>query len=220
MAFAEEHDLIILCDEVYRPLFHSIGPMEPEFPPSILSMGYSKTIATGSLSKAYALAGIRVGWVASRSREIIEACASVRDYTNISVSHIDDQIASFALSADTVHGLLARNIQLAKKNLSLLEAFIEKHRWACEWIKPVAGTTALVKFSRQGQEVDDVEFCRSLQEEKGVMFAPVSRCFGGGKEFKGYVRIGFVCETKVLEEGLAELREFMRAEFASVPLAT
>ena len=105
---AREHGIIILSDEVYRPLFHSIGPMDAEFPPSILSMSYEKTIATGSLSKAYALAGIRVGWIASRSREIINACAQARDYSTISVSQVDDDIASFALSSETVHSLLGR----------------------------------------------------------------------------------------------------------------
>jgi aspartate/methionine/tyrosine aminotransferase len=64
--FAREKDIIILSDEVYRPLFHGIGPMDAEFPPSILSLGYSKTISTGSMSKAYSLAGIRCGWIASR----------------------------------------------------------------------------------------------------------------------------------------------------------
>ena len=84
--FAREKDIIILSDEVYRPLFHGISPVDQEFPPSIISMGYSKTIITGSMSKAYSLAGIRIGWIASRDRSIIEAIATARDYTTISVS--------------------------------------------------------------------------------------------------------------------------------------
>ena len=50
VSIAKEHGLIVMSDEVYRPLFHGINPADPEFPPSILSMGYEKTIATGSLS--------------------------------------------------------------------------------------------------------------------------------------------------------------------------
>jgi len=217
---AREHDLIILSDEVYRPIFHSIMPMDPEFPPSIINMGYSKAVATGSLSKAYALAGIRVGWIASRSQEVIEACAQARDYTTISVSQLDDAVASFALGPETIHGLLGRNIQLAKTNLAILETFIESHRWALEWVKPRAGTTAFVKVSRNGREVDDKAFCQLLQEKKGVMFAPGGFCFGHGKEFKGYVRVGYVCETQVLKTALEELRAFMRNDFEQVPLAS
>ncbi|MCJ1438266.1 hypothetical protein MMC27_007654 [Xylographa pallens] len=217
---AQEHDLIIFSDEVYRPLFHSISPLDPEFPPSILSLSYPKAVATGSLSKAYALAGIRVGWIASRSRDLVEACASARDYTTISVSRLDDQVATFALSPETIHSLLSRNIKLAKTNLAILEEFIERHRWACEWVKPTAGTTAFVKFSREGQEVDDVELCKLLQERKGVMFCPGSRCFGDDQDFKGYVRIGFVNETQVVKQGLEELRAFMHGGYREVPLAS
>ena len=217
---AREHDLIIFSDEVYRPLFHSITPIDPEFPPSILSMGYAKAVATGSLSKAYALAGIRVGWIASRSQEVIEACAQARCYTTISVSQLDDQIASFALSPSCVHNLLGRNINLAKTNLEILKQFINEHRWACQWVKPIAGTTAFVKFSRDGREIDDLGLCRLLQEKTGVMFVPGFRCFGNERDFKGYVRIGFVCETEVLKQGLTELSGFMRRDFVHVPLAT
>ena len=214
---AEEHNLIIMADEVYRPLFHSISPMSPDFPPSILSLAYTKVIATGSLSKAYSLAGIRVGWIASRSSELIEACAQARDYTTISVSKIDDQIAAYALSQDVIHGLLGRNIQLAKRNLGILEMFVESFRWACEWVKPVAGTTAFIKFSKMGQDIDDVAFCEKLMEETGVMLCPGRRCFG--EEFKGYVRFGFCCETYVLDEGLEKLRGFMKKGYQTLPLA-
>ena len=216
---AEEKDLIVHCDEVYRPLFHSISPGSPEFPPSILSLSYTKTIATGSLSKAYSLAGIRVGWIASRSPDIIEACAQARHYTTISVSQIDDQIAAFALGPSCIHALLHRNIQLAKRNLEILEKFVESHRWACEWVKPVAGTTAFIKFSKMGSEVDDVAFCETLIEQTGVMLVPGRTCFGDGTEFKGYVRFGFCCETAVLEEGLEKLSKFMKVGYKKLPIA-
>lgn len=217
---AQEHDLIVMSDEVYRPIFHSISPLDPEFPPSVLSLGYPKAVVTGSMSKAYALAGIRVGWVASRSREIVEACASVRDYTIISVSQLDDAVASFALAPETIHRLLGRNIELARTNVAILESFIEQHRWAFEWVKPVAGTTAFVKVTKMGREVDDKVFCELLQERTGVMFCPGRLCFGEGDKFTGYVRIGYVCETQVLKEGLEQVRVFMREHFNDVPLAS
>ena len=216
---AIESDLILMSDEAYRPIFHSIGPMDPEFPPSILSMGYPKAIATGTLSKAYALAGVRVGWIASRWREGVESCAEARHYTTISVSQTDDQIASYALSPDRIHNLLSRNIKLAKTNLAILERFMEQHRWACDWTKPISGTTAFVKFSNAGREIDDIAFCKLLHDDVGVLFVPGCKCFGGGRDFKGYVRIGFVCETDVLTEGLKQLTLFMKEKFRDVPLA-
>ena len=214
---AEQHQLIIMADEVYRPIFHSISPGSPDFPPSIVSLGYVKTIATGSLSKAYSLAGIRVGWIASRSPEIIEACCQARDYTTISVGQLDDQIAAYALDDNCIHSLISRNIQLARRNLEILDRFVESHKWACEWVKPVAGTTAFVKISNMGSPVDDVVFCDKLMEDTGVLLVPGSRCFGDGNDFKGFVRFGYCCETDTLEKGLEKVKMFMKKGYRTVP---
>ncbi|KAF2501030.1 PLP-dependent transferase [Lophium mytilinum] len=217
---AAKNDIMILSDEVYRPIFHSITPVESEFPPSLLNMGYSKVTVTGSLSKAYALAGIRVGWLASRDQDVIEKVAHARHYTTISVSQLDEQVAAFALDANTVHNLLSRNIQLAKKNLALLEKFVNKHDDLCRWVRPLAGTTAFVKFHKDGDPdspIDAVEFCKQLLEKTGVMFVPGDESFG--KEFLGYVRIGYVNDTEVVEEGLQKVRQFIKKEFDDLPLS-
>ncbi|KAI5371223.1 Putative aminotransferase, class-I, pyridoxal-phosphate-binding, aminotransferase, class I/classII [Septoria linicola] len=215
--FVQPKDITIMADEVYRPIFHGIAPMDPEFPPSLLSLGYKNTVVTGSMSKAYSLAGLRVGWIASRNPELIEKFASTRDYTTISVSKIDQAIAAFALGPDTIHALLGRNIPLAKANVEILEKWIVKHDEFASWTKPVAGTTAFVKFERDGKRIDSKKFCRDVQEKTGVMLLPGDVGFGV-EEFKGYVRFGFVCETKVLKEGLDALRVYMRKEFDDVPL--
>ncbi|KAF3386686.1 Capreomycidine synthase [Penicillium rolfsii] len=215
--FARESSITLFADEVYRPLFHNISPMDSQFPPSLLSFGYKQSVVTGSVSKAYSLAGLRVGWIASLSDTIIEACANSRDYTTISVGQIDDAIASFALAPDCIHNILKRNLALGRTNLAILEKFIESHRWACDWVKPRAGTTAFVRFNKMGKPVNDVAFCEMLQDRKGVMFVPGSLCFGGGEDFKGYVRIGYACETEVLEKGLEALREFMEDDYDEVP---
>lgn len=214
--FAESKQLTIMADEVYRPIFHGIAPMDSEFPPSLLSLGYKNVIVTGSLSKAYSLAGIRIGWIASRNQDLIEKFASTRDYTTISVSKIDQSIAAFALSPETIHALLGRNIQLAKTNVAMLEKWIIKHDEFASWEKPVAGTTAFVKFERDGKRIDAKAFCQDVQEKTGVMLLPGD--VGFGEEFKGYVRFGFVCETQVLKDGLEALRVYMRKEFDDVPL--
>ncbi len=178
-------------------------------------MGYSNVIATGSMSKAYSLAGIRVGWVASRSRDLIEQCAAARDYTNISVGHTDQNIAAFALNANTIHALLGRNIGLARTNLGILSSFVDKHYRNCSWMKPVAGTTAMVKFERDYKPVNAEAFCKLLLEKTGILFLPADKGFG--REFEGYVRIGYVPETNVVTEAFEKLEEFMRREFADVP---
>lgn len=184
--FARARDIIILCDEVYSPLYHS-PPSDADIPPPILSFGYDKTISTGSMSKAWALAGIRLGWVASRDKGIIEAIAEARDYTTISVSQLDDQVATYALSDEVRPALIKRNLELARTNLALLREFVDGHKGICSWVKPTAGTTAFIQFTNGGKPVDDVAFCLDVLDKTKVMFLPGSKCFGHDRDFKGYV---------------------------------
>lgn len=237
VSLAAQHHITILSDEVYRPLFHSISPSSPDFPPSALnilpSSHTNNVVVTGSASKSYSLAGIRIGWIACRNPVLIERLAASRHFTTISVSQLDDSVAATALSDHCIHALLARNLALAKTNLQLLEAFVEEHRWACSWVRPVAGTTAFIRFARNGRPVDDVAFCEKLIQSTGVMVVPGRRCFedrgdGDGTgtrngEFAGYVRIGFVNSTEVLQAALTQLRKFMQLDkeeggFESVPV--
>jgi aspartate/methionine/tyrosine aminotransferase len=163
------------------------------------------------------LAGLRVGWVASRNKDTIEKIAATRHYTTISVSSLCERVAAFALSPATVHNLLSRNIQLARANLALLERFVIKHDDIVEWVKPVAGTTAFLKFHREGKVVDSEELCRRVGEECKVVIMPGK--YGFGEEFEGFVRVGYVCKTEVLKEGLEKIQKWLRREFDDVKLA-
>ncbi|KAK6077062.1 aspartate aminotransferase [Seiridium cupressi] len=180
---AREHDIILFSDEVYRPLFHSVEA--DKIPPSALSLGWDKTVVTSSMSKAWALAGIRLGWVASRDSSIIEKVAVARDYTTISVSQLDDQVARYALSDDVRPQLIERNINLARRNLALLDQFVQNHSDVVSWVKPTAGTTAFIQFRKAGQPVEDEHFCLDVLNETKVMFLPGRKCFGHGKGFEG-----------------------------------
>ncbi|KAF7714154.1 Uncharacterized protein PECH_009016 [Penicillium ucsense] len=215
---ARQHDLIIHSDEVYRPLFHSLNSNQQDGPPSILDLRYDKVVATSSMSKAFSLAGIRVGWIASRSPAMIEEFASARDYTIISVGQLDDRVASHTLSSPTVDNLLARNYQLARRNLEDLEAFVREFAWTVSWTRPQAGTTAFLKFAKEGQPVNDVILCERLMETHGLMLVPGSLCFGNGRDFRGYVRVGYVPEREVMLEGLKALRSFMREWYEHIPV--
>jgi len=139
---AKDHNLFILSDEVYRPLFHSVD--EKDTPKSIADL-YEKGISTGSMSKAFAMAGLRLGWIVSKNKEFIEDCLCKRDYNTISVTPINDMIATFALSHK--EKLLERNAKLCKHNLSLIEDFVERSNGKLSLISPKAGTTCFIKVN-------------------------------------------------------------------------
>jgi aspartate/methionine/tyrosine aminotransferase len=216
---AQEKGIIVFCDEAFRPLFHGILPSDDNFPNSAVNMGYKKVVVSGTMSKAYGLPGIRAGWIVSRDPQIIADCFKMRYYTTTTVSQLNEAVAAEALSERCIHALLARNIQYCKQNVEAWQNFIDEHAWACSWVKPVAGTTAMVKFHKMGKPVDDAKFCLVLQEKAGVCLIPGSKCFGDGEHFKGYVRTGVGLDPKQVKAGLVALSKFMEDEFADVAVA-
>ncbi|RGP72781.1 hypothetical protein FSPOR_2528 [Fusarium sporotrichioides] len=212
---AKEKDVILFSDEVYRPLFHGGASGRIQVPQPATALGYEKSIVTGSMSKGYALAGIRVGWIASKDKSIISTIMAARDYTTISVSQIDDQIARYALSPAVKPSLVDRNLALARTNSRLVKEFIEGYKSVCSWVEPTAGTTAFVRFNnKNGEPVNDVDFCLDLLRENNVLLVAGSKCFGDDKDFKGYVRMGYVCETDVLVEGLKRLGTYIESNLS------
>lgn len=215
---ARKHSITVFSDEVYRPLFHSVSPTDSEYPPSILSMGYDNTIATSSLSKAYALAGLRVGWIASHNPKVIDLCVNVRSYALITASQIDEYLASFVLGPP-VRQLIEGNRILAKENLNIVQSFIDKNNSFCEWTRPEGGPIGFIRFVRSGRPVDDVVLCTQLLEKRGILLVPGRKCFGDGINFSGYIRLGFGGDTDELIAGMEALQGFLDNDYVDVPLS-
>ena len=72
-----------------------------------------------------------------------------------------------------------------------------------------------VRTASPSKPVDAVEFCKRLLNKTGVLFLPGDKGFG--KDFAGYVRIGFVPETDVVKAGFEALDRFMKTDFEDVP---
>ncbi|TXC03198.1 hypothetical protein FocTR4_00001719 [Fusarium oxysporum f. sp. cubense] len=208
---AKEKGIILFSDEVYRPLFHGGASGQIDIPKPATSLGYERTITTGFMSKGYALAEIRVGWIASKDKCIISAIMAARDYTTISVSQIDDQVARYALSPAVLPSLVDRNLTLARNNAKLVKEFTGRYKAVCSWVEPTVGTTAFVRFIKNGQPINDVDFYLDLLSKNNVLFVAGSKCFGKDEDFKGYIRMGYVCETHVLVEGLKRLGAYIDA---------
>lgn len=182
LSLADSHGIFVLCDEIFRPLYHTTPP-----PPSFVELGeFKNVIVTGSLSKAWGLSGVRVGWIATRSEAFLSHARNIRLYTINATSTLDEVIATEALSERCRPQILHKHLDLARTNLSLLASFVERYSKVVEWVKPCAGATAFVRFVFDGVPVDDVAFCIELKEKTGVLMAPGSKCFSFGG---GFVRI-------------------------------
>ncbi|KAF2102430.1 PLP-dependent transferase [Rhizodiscina lignyota] len=208
----KKNDVVLHCDEIFHPLFHT-----SDVPNSFIErhdLDYEKVVVTSSLSKSYGLSGVRIGWIATRSAHLRKAFMSYRVMSCSSVSLIDEAIATEALSPRCRSGILDKHLALARKNISLIQAFVDKHKDSCDWVPPTAGAVGFVRFKdpHTGAAVDDVEFCKQLFESRNVLLAPATLCFEFGElkdAFRGRVRMHFTTTTGNLQKGLQLLDEFL-----------
>ncbi len=189
---AREANAWILCDEVYRGTDQDGDGMTT----SIADV-YEKGISTAGMSKAYSLAGLRLGWIAAPT-EVIEAVSIHRDYDTISVGMIDDHFAALAL--ENRDKVLARSLGITRGNLAVLDDWVAQEP-RISWVKPKSGTTALLKYDLPMSSRD---FCVALLKETGVMFTP-----GSALNMEGYVRIGYANTPSILKEGLRQVSAFL-----------
>jgi aspartate/methionine/tyrosine aminotransferase len=206
VALAQKNNIVVFSDEVFSPLFHT-----NDRPPPLVSLGSPLTLSTGSLSKAYALPGIRIGWVVSQDKEIIHRVSVLRDYTTISVSLLDDSVAAFALSKEVLPRLMERNLQLFAESITLLDGFVKRNTQRCRWTKPKGSGVAFVQILNKDKSAsDDLVFSKKLVEEAGIAVIPGSYSFAeeGANDLKGYLRIE-IGSPERLREALVALEEFI-----------
>jgi aspartate/methionine/tyrosine aminotransferase len=215
VALARQHGLTLLVDEIFRPLFHD-NTHQTQIPPSFidLSTASDKIVVTSSMSKAWGLSGTRIGWLATKNASILSQCFDRGLYTIMALSSIDSAIAAEALSDRCRPQIRSKHLDLARRNIALLDGFVSRHAGLCSWIKPQGGGTGFVRFfDRMGVPVDDVEFCRAVKVAKGVLLAPGSHCFGtrgaGEADFRGYVRVHVTVDHGVMERALVAIGEFL-----------
>ncbi|GAA4716554.1 aminotransferase [Brevibacillus fulvus] len=183
----------LFCDEVYRGLHQE----EDVDVPSIADL-YEKGISTSSMSKVFSLAGLRLGWIAA-PEDVIKQCFQHRDYTTISCGMLDDILASHALR--NYDKVMARSLSIVRTNAKILDEWVQREP-AISYVKPRAGTTAMLKYDF---DIPSEQFCIDLFKANGAFLTPGS-CF----DLEGYVRIGYACGTKVLQDGLEKVSEFLR----------
>jgi aspartate/methionine/tyrosine aminotransferase len=207
ITLAEKHNILLFSDEVFAPLFHGSATAPP-----LITLGYSNTISTGSVSKAQGLAGIRIGWLVSPNRNLIEQIMTMRDYTTISVSQLDETIATFALSPAVLPRLMQRNLAVCQRTICVLEDFVRTNPLRCRWVRPAGAGTAFICILDRvaGRPVDDVAFVSEFVERHGVSLVPGGHCFSdeGAGDFTGYVRISLGDED-VLKKGLPLLQQYL-----------
>ena len=177
VALAELHGIWLFSDEVYRLLEHSAPTVATaaSLSPRALSLGV--------MSKAFGLAGLRVGWLALRDRALRERIAALKDYTTICNAAPSEVLSLIALRArDRV---VARSMSIIRANLKLLDVFFATHSERISWVRPMAGSVCFPRL--ESGSIDD--FAADLVQKRGVLLLPASQFGYPGNNFRlGYGR--------------------------------
>ena len=183
----------ILCDEVYRFLVH-----DPETRiPSVADL-YERGVVTGSLSKCFSLAGLRLGWAVGPV-PFIEDLFSHRDYTTISCGRLDDRLGCLAL--EHRDAILGRNLALLRRCVAVLERWVDSEP-RISMVKPRGGTTAFLHYD---YDLDAATFCRRLYDRDRTLLVP-GTCFDRDR----WLRAGYAFAPDDLESGLGRVSAFLR----------
>lgn len=188
---AERNDAYLLHDETYRELSFD----KPPPPAAVLS---DHAISMTTMSKAYGLPGIRIGWVAG-PRHIVEAVRKVREQITICNNSIGEAIACAVLKEkDTI---LRRMQDIVKQNFQTLRGWMNAQQ-VLEWVEPKGGVVAFPRL-KHGQTTEDL--CRLLVAKYRTFTIP-GYCF----EMKQHMRVGFGGEAPELKAGLERIEKAMR----------
>lgn len=193
VALAEKHDCILLFDETYSALdFSRSLPSAATLSPNV--------VIVSSMSKSYGLPGIRIGWLATRNRRLLEQVLIVREQVTITNNALGEHIALNVLQRKGE--FLSRARAQIDHNKAIVADWMEQRDFV-EWVYPEVGVVAFPRFTI---DIDPERAYRKLAEEQATFVVP-GRVF----EYEArYFRLGFGSLTEHVTEGLARLDQVVQ----------
>jgi aspartate/methionine/tyrosine aminotransferase len=188
---AESSGAVLLVDETYRDLTHgTLLPMAATLSP--------RAVSVSSMSKAYGLPGLRVGWAVCRDAQLAETLLAAKEQMVICGATIDEAIAGRVLSErDRV---LPPILDEVRTRLGIVREWLAGQD-TFEWIEPAGGVVGLVRFA-PGFDVDTARFYDVLLAHHGTYVGPGHWFEVDDRHF----RLGFGWPTKAeLRAGLTAL---------------
>jgi len=152
----------LLADEVYSGAERLTDTQTPSF------WGrYDKVLAMGSMSKAYGLPGLRIGWVVAPADTIDDIWAR-HEYTTISTTMLSNKLATIALSPEVRPRLIQRTRDYIRRGFPILDGWLESHEGTFSLVPPQA---AAIAFARYHLDVNSTALVNRLIHEKSVLIA-------------------------------------------------
>jgi aspartate/methionine/tyrosine aminotransferase len=188
----------LFSDEVYRLIERDPALRLPQAVDA-----YERGVSLNVMSKAYGLAGLRIGWLACKDRATLVRFEHYKHFLSICNSAPSEVLARIALKAR--QKILDRNRKVIRANLAVLDEFFADYRHLFDWREPDGGCVAFIRY--KGAEGGE-EFTRRLVEESGVLFLPSSIYRSElGPVPENCLRVGF--GRSHVPKGLVELRNWL-----------
>ncbi len=198
VAFAREHELIVISDLAYAEIYFGDQPT-----PSILEVEGAKDIAVEftSMSKTYSMAGWRIGFAVGNAR-LIEALARVKSYLDYGAFTPVQAAAVAALNGP--QDIVQQNRDLYRKRRDVLVESFARAGWTIP--VPKASMFAWAPIPERFHNLGSVEFSKKLLTEAHVAVAPG---VGFGEEGEGFVRIALVENEQRLRQAARSVRKLL-----------
>ncbi|MCP4543113.1 MAG: aminotransferase class I/II-fold pyridoxal phosphate-dependent enzyme [Chloroflexi bacterium] len=185
----------LLADEVYSGAERLTDVQTPSF------WGrYDKVLAVGSLSKAYALPGLRIGWVVAPEKLVDELWAR-HEYVTIDATMLSNKLAALALSPEVRPRIIQRVRDYVRRGFSTLEEWLNSHGELFSVVPPQAAGVAFVRYDL---DINSTALVLRLIQEKSVFIIP-GDCFGMDR----FVRISFGLPEDYLKTALNRIHELI-----------
>ncbi|MGB3715994.1 MAG: aminotransferase class I/II-fold pyridoxal phosphate-dependent enzyme [Candidatus Promineifilaceae bacterium] len=167
----------ILADEVYSGAERLTDVQTPSF-----YGRYPKVIAIGSMSKAYGLPGLRIGWAVGPVDTLSDIWAR-HEYTTISATMLSNKLAALALSPEVRPRILERTRGYIRQGYPVLQRWMDRHENTFTLTPPGAAAIAFVRYHL---DINSTAFAERLRQEKSTLIVPGDH-FGMDQ----FVRISF-----------------------------
>ncbi len=195
VAAAEGVGAWLLADEVYSGAERLTDAETPSF------WGrYDKVLAMNSLSKAYGLPGLRIGWVVGQA-DVVDDIWARHEYTAISTTMLSNRLAAHALSPQVRPRLIQRTRDYIRRGYPILDGWLESHEGTFDMVPPQA---AAIAFTRYHLDVNSTELVERLMREKSVLIAP-----GDHFSLDHHLRISFGLPPDYLRAGLDRIHQLI-----------
>jgi len=183
----------IVADEVYAGTEREGDVETPSFWGS-----YDRVLIVNSMSKAYGLPGLRLGWLVG-PEDIITKCWRRHEYASIASSMLSMELADQALAEPARSKLKTRAKKLIRTGFEVLTEGLAHHPGVFDVVPPQASAMSFVRFNLP---ISSEDFCMRLLREKNLLLIPGSR-FG----VEGHFRFSSALPEAHLREGLTHLND-------------